>query len=82
MWTESYGRTIGRRPGLVIVSLTILSLTVGLSAPDLTRLVAAKPARLLPEDAESRRAVGLMNATWPDQAAVSLVVVALSARTA
>ena len=80
MWTESYCRAIGRRPGLVIVSLTILSLTVGLSAPDLTRLVAAKPARLLPEDAESRRAVRLMNATWPDQAAVSLVVVSLRRR--
>ncbi len=77
MGIDTYCRAIGRRPGLVIVSFTVLALTVGQSAPNLTRLVAARPTRLLPEDAESRRALALLNATWPDQAAVSMVVVAL-----
>jgi uncharacterized membrane protein YdfJ with MMPL/SSD domain len=78
MWLDSYCGAIGRRPGLVIGSLTALSLTVAVEAPDLTRLVAARPACLLPDDAESRRALALLNASWPDQAAVSAVVVALS----
>jgi RND superfamily putative drug exporter len=77
MWLDTYCRTIGRRTGLVILSFTAVALVIAGTAPDLTRLVASKPACLLPDEAESRQAQALINATWPDQAAVSKVVVVL-----
>jgi RND superfamily putative drug exporter len=74
----TYFGMICRRPGLVIVSAIALAAVVVVAAPNLTDLIAVRPARLLPEDSESRRAVAMINATWPDQGAVSVVVIALS----
>src|SRR5262249_40866698 len=51
--------------------------TVGLAAPDLTRLAAEGQAHLVAEDAESSRGARLIREAWPDQSYESQVVVGL-----
>ena len=65
------------RPGWVVVFWVALAVTVGLCAPDLTRLAAEGQGNLLGKDAESLRAGEALRAAWPDQAYESLAVAAL-----
>ena len=66
-----------RRSGWVVMAWLVIALLVGLTAPDLTRLVAETQTRLLPDDAESIRAAALVRGAWPDQSSAATVVVAL-----
>ncbi len=65
------------RPGWVAAFWITVAATVGLSAPNLTRLAAEGQAHLLGSDAESRRASEELRLAWPDQAYESLAVAAL-----
>jgi RND superfamily putative drug exporter len=75
-WT-TLGSIVSRRPAWVAAAWLAAALLVGLSAPDLTRLVAERPAPMLPADAESVRGAALIARAWPDQSFESTVVVAL-----
>src|SRR4051794_27797115 len=68
---------VSRRPGVVALAWAVLVLTVGFCAPNLTRIAAEGQARMLGNDAESRRAAELVAQSWPDQAYGSMAVVAL-----
>lgn len=65
------------RPGRIISAWVILSLIVGLAAPNLTRLAAEGQAKLLNTNSESCRAAEIVKASWPNRAYASLVVLAL-----
>jgi putative drug exporter of the RND superfamily len=68
---------VTRRPGSVAMIWVATAVTVGLSAPNLTRLAAEGQAHLLGSDTESVRAGDVVRRAWPDGAYVSLAVVAL-----
>jgi RND superfamily putative drug exporter len=68
---------VTRRPGAVVGLWLVLAASVGLLAPDLTRLAAEGQARVLPEDVESRRAAEVVARAWPEQSYGSLAVAAL-----
>src|SRR4051794_34911279 len=68
---------VSRRPGWVVGFWFVLAATVGLLAPDLTRLAAEGQARLLTGDSESLRAAVDVGKSWPDQYYESLAIVAL-----
>ncbi len=65
------------RPGWVAAFWITVAATVGLSAPNLTRLAAEGQAHLLGSDAESRRASEELHVlAWPDQGRTSRLAVA------
>lgn len=68
---------VSRYPGWIILGWFAVALTLGLLAPDLTRLAEEGQAHLLPEDSESARADKVVREAWPDHWFQSLAVVAL-----
>ena len=65
------------RPGWVVALWVRWRSTVGLAAPDLTRLAAEGQGNLLGKEAESLRAGEALRVAWPEQAYESLAVAAL-----
>ena len=78
MSIDALRTTVTRRPGWVVGFWVVVAASVGLLAPDLTRLAAEGQAHLVDEDAESSRGARFIRQTWPDQSYESQVVVALS----
>jgi RND superfamily putative drug exporter len=69
---------VSRRPGWVVGFWFTLAITIGLLAPDLTRLAAEGQANLLTADAsESLRTAIEVGRDWPDQYYEALAIVAL-----
>ncbi|MFO0958772.1 MAG: hypothetical protein U0800_15290 [Isosphaeraceae bacterium] len=68
---------VSRYPGWVVLAWSLIALSLGLLAPDLTRLAEEGQAHLLPEDCESARADKVVREAWPDNWFQSLAVVAL-----
>jgi putative drug exporter of the RND superfamily len=68
---------VSRHPGRVVAAWALAAIAVGLTAPDLTRLAAEGQAKLLPRNAESALAAGLVAEAWPDQSYESLAIAAL-----
>ncbi|WP_435007649.1 MMPL family transporter [Tundrisphaera lichenicola] len=68
---------VTRHPGRIVGFWVVLAVSVGLAAPDLTRLAAEGQAHLIDEDSESARGGALIRDAWPDQSFESQVVVAL-----
>jgi RND superfamily putative drug exporter len=68
---------LSRRPIWVVASWAVLALTIGLTAPNLTKLAAEGQSKLLGRESESRRAAELVRQAWPDQAYESTAVLAL-----
>ncbi len=68
---------VTRRPAWTVLAWLILTGLVAALAPDLTKLAAEGQAGLIPENAESARAAGLLRELWPDQWFESLALVAL-----
>jgi RND superfamily putative drug exporter len=55
----------------------LIALSVGLTAPDLTKLAAEGQAKMLASDAESRQAAELVAQSWPTEAYASMAVAVL-----
>ncbi|MBV8488835.1 MAG: MMPL family transporter, partial [Planctomycetaceae bacterium] len=68
---------LSRRPMWVVAIWVVLTLIVGVTAPNLTRLAAEGQSKLLGRESESRRAAELVRQAWPDQAYESTAVLAL-----
>ncbi|HKM54221.1 MAG TPA: MMPL family transporter, partial [Isosphaeraceae bacterium] len=68
---------LSRRPMWVVAVWVILALTIGLTAPNFTKLAAEGQSKLLGRESESRRAAELVRQAWPDQAYESTAVLAL-----
>ena len=68
---------LSRRPRWVVAIWVILALTIGLTAPNFTKLAAEGQSKLLGRESESRRAAELVRQAWPDQAYESTAVLAL-----
>src|SRR4051812_11495438 len=78
MSLDSLRSLVSRRPVWVVGFWTALALSVGLLAPDLTRLAAEGQANLLTgADSESLRTALEVGKDWPDQYYESLAIVAL-----
>ena len=80
MSLDSLRSVVSRRPWTVVACWMALALTVGLLAPNLTRLAAEGQAKMLPRDAECLRAAEMVGQAWPEQAYESMAVVALHRR--
>ena len=65
------------RPGWIVAFWLVAALSMGLVAPDLTRLAAEGQGNLLGKEAESQRAAEALRVAWPDRAYESLAVAAL-----
>jgi RND superfamily putative drug exporter len=75
---DSLRTMASRRPGWVVAFWFLVAATVGLLAPDLTRLAAEGQAKLLTgESSESLRTALQVGEDWPDQYYESLAIVAL-----
>ena len=68
---------VSRKPGRVVMIWLTAAIVVVLCAPDLTRLAAEGQAKLLGNDAESRKAAESLRKLWPDQAYESMAVAVL-----
>src|SRR4051812_29995088 len=74
---DSLRSMVSRRPGRVVLFWSLLAITVGLAAPDLTRLAAEGQANLLTGAAsESLRTAVEVGRDWPDQYYEALAIVA------
>ncbi len=77
MSLRGLGAWVCRHPGRTVGIWAIMAISVGLMAPNLTRLAAEGQARMLGRDAESLRAAALVHQAWPDQAYESMAVCSL-----
>src|SRR5438270_11541781 len=77
MHLDSLRSMVSRRPGWVVAFWFLAAATVGVLAPDLTRLAAEGQAKLLTGDSESLRTAVEVGKAWPDQYYESLAIVAL-----
>jgi RND superfamily putative drug exporter len=68
---------LSRRPVAIVAFWVLITVVVGLAAPNLTRLAAEGQSKLLGHEAESRLAAELVRRAWPDQAYESTAVLAL-----
>jgi RND superfamily putative drug exporter len=68
---------ISRHPWWIILAWILLTLAIGLAAPNLTQLAAEGQAHLLPTDAESVQASKIIASAWPDLSYESIVLLAL-----
>jgi len=69
--------TMLNQPYKVILAWIVVAATVGLCAPNLTRLAAEGQAKLLSTNSESSKAAEILRSSWPDQASASMAVLEL-----
>ena len=68
---------VSRRPGWIVTIWLAVAVVVGCFSPNLTKLAAEGQAKMLPSDAESRRAAELVKQSWPDEAYEAMAVAVL-----
>ena len=68
---------VSRRPGWIVMIWLAAAMVVGCLSPNLTKLAAEGQAKMLPSDAESRRAAELVKQSWPDEAYEAMAVAVL-----
>jgi RND superfamily putative drug exporter len=74
---DAMGTFVSRRPMWTVSFWLIVAVSVGLTAPNLTKLAAEGQAKMLASDAESRRAAEQVKQSWPGEAYASMAVAVL-----